>query len=402
MKKISELADQIGMQPEDLFKKLVTRGLEIISVDREVDSATAEAILNAHNENSTGEIDFDRVLKRGVSDEFSLNGHVDIKQFSPRFGKLFELQVGTLISHYFPNSHLSSVFLYIAKLLTNDEKKFGREMDHLMHIKDGNVNRLLIIECKAQEIKPDAERKRWLANYDSGQSDVRRQMMMQAKAVHQMIKPVPGMNLEIYNVAVSSSEVEPGLTHNYEEQGVPVFLEVLSIKDFADLLDHYSTSPDVQVFRIFQSELLRRLRQGKPCEHQGHPDIRDAIEYHKRVRLTMDWALFAHFKPSIGKWAINGTAGMGKTVLLAYSACVLSCDHVLKYDEGTGFHRLEKFDGKQKNIPHWKDRKIVVHAIQPKQVSVIKKFFDLFQSLFKENDQTYQISRFHFVEFKVW
>ena len=118
------------------------------------------------------------------------------------------MQVGNLIS-ITSNSHLSSVFLYIAKLLTNDEKKFGREMDHLMHIKDDNVNRLLIIECKAQEIKPDAKRKRWLANYDSGPSDVRRQMMMQAKAVHQMIKPVPGMNLEIYCVAVSSSKVEP-------------------------------------------------------------------------------------------------------------------------------------------------------------------------------------------------
>ena len=61
------------MQPEDLFKELVTRGLEI-SVDREVDSATAEAIINAHNENSSGEIDFDRVLDRGLTDEFSSMG----------------------------------------------------------------------------------------------------------------------------------------------------------------------------------------------------------------------------------------------------------------------------------------------------------------------------------------
>ena len=79
----------------------------------------------------------------------------------------------------------------------------------------------------------------------------------------------------------------------------------------------------------------------------------------------MDWALFDHFKPSIDKWAINGTAGMGKTVLLAYSACVLSCDYELKYDEGTGFHRLEKFDGKQKNIPHWKDRKLSFMLFSP-------------------------------------
>ena len=74
--------------------------------------------------------------------------------------------------------------------------------------------------------------------------------------------------------------------HCYQEQGVPVFLEVFSIKDFAGLLEDYYSSSDVQVFRIFQSELLRRLRQGKPCEHQGHPDIRDAIEYHKRVVTT--------------------------------------------------------------------------------------------------------------------
>ena len=88
--------------------------------------------------------------------------------------------------------------------------------------------------------------------------------------------------------------------------------------------------------------------------------------------------------------------------MLAYSACVLSCDHELKYDEGTGSHRLEKFNGKQKNIPHWKDRKIIVYAIQPKQVSVIGKFFDLFQRLFEEKDKTDQISRLRPVDFKVW
>ena len=403
MKKLTELAKEIDLDPEELYRELVKRGLEIIAVERELSTADSDAILAFHSENPGAKIDFDLLYKKSVKGEFSRDEKIPIDNFEPSYGKKFELKVGSLISHYFPNSHLSSVFLYIAKQLTLEEGRFGREMDHLMHIKKGSVNRLLIIECKAQEISISKDKKSWIVKYNDGSKDVKRQLKMQAKAVLQMMKPLPEMNLEIHNIAVSSSRNSIPTKDEYREQGIPVVLEVLNLFDFQNLLESYQKEDsEVSVLRIFQSELLRRLRQGKPCKHLGHPDIRDAIDYHKRIRRTMDLTLFKHFNPSRGKWAINGTAGMGKTVLLAYTACVLSCDHELVFNENAGLRKLQKFDCKPKAISYWKDRSIVVYAIQKKQLSVVQYFFDFFKELFQENDIEGRVSRFHKPRFFSW
>ena len=45
MKKLTELAKEIDLDPEELYRELVERGLDIVAVDRELDTPSSNAIL---------------------------------------------------------------------------------------------------------------------------------------------------------------------------------------------------------------------------------------------------------------------------------------------------------------------------------------------------------------------
>lgn len=82
--------------------------------------------------------------------------------------------------------------------------------------------------------------------------------------------------------------------------------------------------------RIAQSPFLDTLRLGAAIAHLGHPEISAAIRYVERCRRELDQSLFRLFDPTPERWLINGSAGMGKSVLLAYAAAVLSSGYHLQ------------------------------------------------------------------------
>ena len=398
--KVAELAEKINWKEgaNDLFQQLVKRRFRIKSIHDVLKKTEYELVLEKHQELGQN-FNFDFLP---ISDEYK-DGSGLVPSFDPKPSQIFENKVGNLISYYYPNSHLSGVFLYIADLLKEGagSSAFGRELDHLMHMQEGGTHRIFIIECKNQLIKIDKG-----VGYVSYARDDRivkkniyEQLKMQIRAILQMVKPVDEMHLEIHAYAISSDEENELFESEEIMDDRNLFFKYMSFIDFEKELQYLGKKSTV--FRVGESELLRRLRQGKPCSHLGHPDIRDAIEYRNRLRLTLDLSLFDYFQPkATGKWAINGTAGMGKSVLLAYAACVMSLDCVIKVNNGKAV--LEKYSSEEKGFPSFEHRKILIFALNSKQKSVVEEFFKELVSLFKSYDTDDLIIGEKRPRFEVW
>ena len=400
--KVAELAKKINWDAKKLFKELVKRSIQIKSIHGQLRRYDYEIILQKYKELGDN-FSFDQFTE--VSKEYR-NGTREAPLFDPKPSKIFEDKVGNLISYYHPNSHLSGVFLYIADLLKDGESSsvFGRELDHLMHLQDGHTNRIYIIECKNQPIQIDKEKQIGYVTYSRSdntviKSSVYKQLKMQIRAILQMVKPVDEMDLEIHAYAISSNNANDLLETEEIFESRKLFFKYMSFSDFDKELQ--LGREELTVLRVGESELLRRLRQGKPCSHLGHPDIRDAIEYRNRLRLTLDLSLFDYFQPKgTGKWAINGTAGMGKTVLLAYTACVMSLDCVIKVNNGKAV--LEKYNSEERGFSSFDQRRILIFALNIKQRAVVEEFFKELVTLFKSFDTEEIIKGEKRPRFEVW
>jgi len=142
--------------------------------------------------------------------------------------------------------------------------------------------------------------------------------------------------------------------------------------------------------RIVQSDLLGLLRLGLPVAELGHPELPNAIAYIERCRRNLDMELFRAFDPAKERWAINGSAGMGKSVLLAYSLFVLTTDRRV---EAQGNHKqLVNFSEQaaQLNLPPLGRRRVYAFALKEKQRQVIeilfRRFVDDFSPLSQDHD----------------
>jgi hypothetical protein len=142
--------------------------------------------------------------------------------------------------------------------------------------------------------------------------------------------------------------------------------------------------------RIVQSDLLGLLRLGLPVAELGHPELPNAIAYIERCRRNLDMELFRAFDPAKERWAINGSAGMGKSVLLAYSLFVLTTDRRV---EAQGNHKqLVNFSEQaaQLNLPPLGQRRVYAFALKEKQRQVIeilfRRFVDDFSPLSQDHD----------------
>lgn len=399
---ITKLAGMVKMRPEELFKELVLRGISVKGINHVLDHTNSKGILDYYRQN--GRVDFDSLFgpaeRDPVSDEnLKPKEFYDRKKEDVRDAEAFENNVGNKIEKFFPRSHLSGVFLFIAEQLKGDDK-YGREIDHLLHIRNGESHRLLIIEAKNQQIIPEkgasgsteSAYQDWVVKYTERDKSERKkekiknvkdQLWHQARAILQMLKPVPDMDLEIEAIALSSKDETKELLDDQKKQDSRVIYRLMGWGDFSDYL--VELKKESKVLRIAQSELLRRLRQGIPSPQLGHPDIRDAIDYHRRLRLTLDFGLFQLFEPTGGKWAINGTAGMGKSVLLAYAACVLCSDYTVKMDE-VGRLSLHKFDHDKKGIPPLEERRIVLYSLKEKQKRIVEYYWRLLIETFQALD----------------
>ena len=377
---VKQLAKRIGWNPDALLQALWGQNYKIPSVDTRVGGIITQPLIVEFEKNGVVEI---KPAATGPSVAKSrpvrkqAGGRSSVR-LNPKYrnGHDFEAAVGDFISKRLPNSHLSNVFLFLAERLSTTDK-YGREIDHLLHLRRGTEHRLVIVECKHSNLELEGrssikQEKDWIVETTAGRKEVRDQMWIQARALMQLLKPIPEVDLVVEAIALLSDENAESIQDTAGKDDSRVNYRVMGLHDLGGYLDEMSET--YEFFRVGQSEFLRRLRQGMRCSQLGHPDIRDAIDYHRRSRQTLDYGLFQHFNPTKGKWAINGTAGMGKSVLLAYALCAFSTDHKLVLQKN-GELKLVEADLEKQQLPPLQERKIVVFSLKEKQRRIIEHFF---------------------------
>ena len=222
----------------------------------------------------------------------------------------------------FPFSILPGIRLFSSQNTGIDD--FGIEVDNLLHIRLGGVDYVVVIEAKNQAIEIDSKGN-WWARYNTGPKDIRKQLDAHIGTLWGYLEPIArDVNLKFIAIVCSGS---PHTKHKPADGLRGAKLHLTSVYALPELLNirFNLTSSKTEVLRVAQSSFLNLLRLGLPVPALGHPELLNAIRYVERCRRSLDESLFKHFQPTTGRWAINGTAGMGKSVLLAYAAAVFSC-----------------------------------------------------------------------------
>jgi len=147
-------------------------------------------------------------------------------------------------------------------------------------------------------------------------------------------------------------------------------LKLFTFEGFKDVLNEINT-----VVPILHSEFLRELRLGIPSKELGHPEIPNAIRYINSCRTCLDDQIFRFFRPRRGYYAVNGCAGMGKSVLLAYCLYSFSSDVAVEVKNNTC--TLLSFSEKSThlNLPTFDRRKIYAFAVKKKQIDALEGYW---------------------------
>ncbi|HEV3064672.1 MAG TPA: hypothetical protein VGX93_04985 [Chthoniobacterales bacterium] len=267
-----------------------------------------------------------------------------------------------------------------------DSSPYAYEIDHLLHYREKGIDYLTLIECKILPVEP--KNTQWLAHYEGGPKDVKAQVLNQASALKSYLQPIPKatelrMNCLVFSLKIGEDiEIVEQLPDGYE-------VRLCGVQKFTAYLDDLKkriASGDCTLVKVNQSEVLGLLRLGAPVKSLGHPEIANALRYVERCRRRLDSELRNQFSPTTNRWAINGTAGMGKSVLLAYSACVLASDRELVASK-TGY-QLRSFKDKaaQCAIPPLEKRRMVIYSMRRKQLEVLEKLYQDFQNQFRDAD----------------
>lgn len=313
------------------------------------------------------------------------------KEFAEPSYARFERTIRRLLDSRFPNCTLSSVLLFRPDQArfsnetpgANGRPDYAYEVDHLLHRASASQDNLIVIECKNQRIRVEAENT-WLVEYASGPKNVLPQLKRQAETLRAYVNPLSrGRQLTI-NVILVSSDPDTRITHRQAQLGVSFFL--CGTKDLLAALETLMPPP----LRVAQSDILNLIRLGVPSAELGHPELNNALAYIERCRRNIDVELFRAFSPSAERWAINGSAGMGKSVLLAYSLFVFSTNRRVATQDG----RKELADFSEQassmGLPPPGQRRVYAFALKEKQRHVLstlyRRFVDEFAPLSEEAD----------------
>lgn len=285
----------------------------------------------------------------------------------------YEEDIHRLLKSYLPECVLGNVRLFTPSFLA--DRDFGLEVDNMFHVFYDNTDYLVLVEAKHQtiEIKSDA----WLVNYGDGSKNVRDQIDGHVRALMDYLEPISNdVSFKIIYYVTTSGSHESTVTASSKHFNAELYL-----LSYDHLIYHINQrlkiGPDVQsenvvirrdtvlsrkesqrvknnqqieslseigiARRISQSPYLDLLRLGYANDHLGHPEISSAVRYVERCRRELDQSLFRLFDPSPERWLINGSAGMGKSVLLAYAAAVLSSGyHLRKSVGGVGAYKAKE------------------------------------------------------------
>ncbi len=314
----------------------------------------------------------------------------------PETGREFEQRIEKLLEARFPHCYLPGVPVF-----PSDEAMkldiMANELDFILHLKKGDTHTLLVIECKACRVTGDHDGKGrgafsrpatsspWLAHYQDGgkpfEKDIKKQLRAQRRALLTNLEPIEGV-VRVYAVVVCSQaeglDREPGFVVAED----PSILEMTLIREdrFGQFLEKLLES--ATPFRVQQSEILRRIRLGQPVPALGHPEIYNAIEYCRRCRTFIDSEIFHHLDFKHERWAINGSAGMGKSVLLVYATMVLITDRYIDTLKGE-LRVLQKFTrATEVGLPPLEKRHVWVVSHTDKQRKMLEQMFARFNELY--------------------
>ena len=257
----------------------------------------------------------------------------------------YEADINHLLDTYLPQCVLEGVKLFTPSFLAND-RDFGLEVDNLFHISHNNIDHLILVEAKKQKVTVVGDE--WQLQYQDGPSNAKNQMDRHICALMEYLEPISkDVSLKIiYYVATS---VPPAATVRATSKHFNAEVYLIGYDQLIRELNHrFGMDPKKaggggQPIRISQSPFLDLLRLGFANAHLGHPEISAAVRYIERCRRELDHGLFKLFKPEPERWLINGSAGMGKSVLLAYAAAVLSSGyHLRKSVGGVGAYKANE------------------------------------------------------------
>jgi len=285
----------------------------------------------------------------------------------------------------FPFSVLSGLRLFSAANRLTYER--GIEIDNLLHLRLGGTDFVVLVEAKNQQIELD-DTGRWIAKYKTGPKCTRDQVDVHIRTLWEYLEPISrDIDLKFIAIVCSASRQTPTKkAEGYRNSE----LHLTSVNALPDLLATRFNLPGSgsEVLRVSQSGFLGLLRLGLPVSELGHPELASAIGYVERCRRTIDLSLFQDFRPTRDRWAINGSAGMGKSVLLAYTAAVLASGYELYAWQGqTGVKPADEVFATMGFNPDHKHGSIGIMAMSAKQLDNIRMWYELFVGKFQQNDE---------------
>lgn len=311
----------------------------------------------------------------------------------------YERDVTRLLDDLFPFSVLPGIRLFSSE--PRGRVAYGFEMDNLFHVRFGEADYIVIVEAKKQAI--DVDKGRWNVSYDGERKCAREQVDNHIRTMWEYLKPI-ARTTELKFVAVvvsSSAQTVAQKADGYRNAE----LHLCAIGALPELLAERfnlklaADRPKPEVLRVPQSGFLDLLRLSLPVEQLGHPELASAIRYVDRCRRTLDEALFQRFDPKPERWVINGSAGMGKSVLLAYAAAVLSSGHEIYRSLGmVGVKKASETFATMGFDQDPKRGSIAIMAMSVKQLENIRGWFNLFVEQFQQGD-TEGVVRFRPPEF---
>jgi hypothetical protein len=311
----------------------------------------------------------------------------------------FERRVRQIIDQHHPFCALSNILLFHGErarfsVVSNQDgnrSDYAFELDHLLHRATDTKDVLTIVECKNQPITVRDERS-WEVVYADLEfrdgrkqvHNVQEQIERQAKALRGYVNPLSrGRLLQIEVIVVSSGSSTPT-----RERQVNPWLKIYLLSENTLMLAIKMLKPSP--LRVVQSDLLGLLRLGIAVPELGHPELPNAIAYIERCRRDLDVELFRAFEPTKERWAINGSAGMGKSVLLAYSLFVLTTDRKIQIQGENKTLVNFATEAANLNLPPLGQRGVYAFALKEKQRQVIevlfRRFVDEFSRLSKDSD----------------
>ncbi len=300
-------------------------------------------------------------------------------------GQAFEELVGERLRGMVPWGVLSNVPIFRPD--SDPERTKGFEIDHLLHLRRDGEDLIVIVECKVPRVE--------------GNTPGTAPSALGAWRVTRPVGERPNIKqsqLNNHAMALRSFLSEDGLHRairfeawlvNEPFVGAPLVdkrSEWLTVRLMspAQVWDCFKgcVASGLQPQRVEQSALLSRLRLGLRIPELGHPELRNALEYIVRCRRALDFQIFRNFEPTKGRWAINGTAGSGKSVLLAYSLFVVASDRKIALREDDASRQLELTDFSAQadglGLPTHVERVIQVTARRPKQVEMLERLWGVF------------------------